>query len=153
MTIQFDGVPKFKKGDIIQGIEDDLQDKIIVDITGSDYIVDVLDNEGVPIGDTDFPIDYIDAYYKLKDDDFITGEHIPLLQKALETVKDEHSEEKQAEYTYSIYRTDIDEFDEFEYIVSEVMSDDWLELTDSDGDTYRIRAEVITSIRKAKGSE
>ena len=130
---------KFKIGDVIESFDSGWQDKRIVDITDNDYIVDVLDRDGVPSTTTDFSIDYIDKYYQLK------GEQ--------SEEKYEHSEEKQPTYTYSIYRTDTDDFEEFEGIVSEKMTDTWLALTDIDGNKYDIRAEVVTSIYIVKDSE
>lgn len=122
----------FKIGDVIENFDSGWNDKRIVDITDDDYIVDVMDREGVPYTTTDFSIDYIDKHYQLKD---------------------EHSEEKHQTYTYSIYRTDIDDFEEFKGIVSEKRTATWLALTDIDGNKYDIRAEVVTSVYIVKGSE
>lgn len=135
---------KFKIGDVIENVDSGWQDKRIVDITDDDYIVDVLDRDGVPSTTTDFSIDYIDKYYQLKDE-HSEDEH------SEET--DEQSEEKQATYTYSIYRTDIDDFEEFKCIVSEKRTTTWLSLTDIDGNKYDIRAEVVTSIYIVKEGE
>lgn len=123
---------KFKIGDVIESVDSGWQDKCIVDIIDDDYIVSLLDNEGALGSTTDFNIDYIDRHYQLKD---------------------EQSEEKQPTYTYSIYRTDIDDFEEFEGIVSEKMTDEWLSLTNIDGDKYEIRVEVVTSIYTVKESK
>lgn len=125
-------MPKFKIGDVIKNIDGWWQDKRIVDITDDDYIVEVRGIDDVADGRCDFTIDFIDKHYQLKD---------------------EQSEEKQPTYTYSIYRTDSDEFEDFECIVSENMNDNWIELTDIDGDTYRIRTDIVNSIYKVKDSE
>lgn len=130
---------KFKIGDVIKNTDGWWQDKRIVDITDDDYIVEVLGIDDVAGGRCDFNIDFIDTHYQLKDEQ--------------SEEKYEHSEEKQPEYTYSIYRTDTDDFEEFECIVSEKMNDNWLELTDIDGDTYRIKTDIVNSIYKVKDSE
>ena len=129
----------FKKGDVIENVDSECLDKRIVDIIDDDYIVEVLGIYDVSGSIMDFTIDYIDKHYQLKD------EH--------SEEKYEHSEEKQPTYTYSIYRTDTDDFEEFEGIVSEKMTDTWLALTDIDGNKYDIRAEVVTSIYIVKDSE
>lgn len=128
---------KFKIGDVIKSNDNEWQDKRIVDITDDDYMVELLGNDYMTGTVTNFTIDYIDTHYQLKD----------------EHSEEKHSEEKQPTYTYSIYRIDRDEFEEFEGIVSEIRTDMWLVLTDIDGDKYEIRAEVVTSLYIVKDSE